>query len=165
MIADHRGTALVPDARRRNMVTNQKTAAAEAPRRGGARLNSECVICGGRNPRGLRLQFHEDRDGTWAFWTPTSFCESFKGTVHGGIIGAVLDEAMSKAIIARSWEAFTAELRVRYRSRTAPGDQLQVHGWIVEKRRRRIKAEATLVTSNGEERAHGWGTFLVPTRS
>ncbi len=30
---------------------------------------------------------------------------------------AVLDEAMSKAIIARDWEALTADLRVRFRAR------------------------------------------------
>jgi len=97
-----------------------------------------------------------------AAWTPTGQWESFQGTIHGGIIGTVLDEAMSKAIIAREWEAFTAELRVRFRDRIAPGDQLHVRGWVVQRKGRHIKAEATLLSSEGDERAHGWGTFLIP---
>lgn len=147
-----------------SMVTVQVNATAiEAPRRKQAPLNSECVVCGARNAGGLRLRFDQGLDGASADWRPTRDWESFQGTIHGGIIGAVLDEAMSKAIIARGWEAFTAELRVRFRSHIAPGDQLHVHGWVVEKQRRHIRAEATLFSSVGEERAHGWGVFLVPS--
>ena len=91
--------------------------------------------------------------------------KAFEGTIHGGIISAVLDEAMSKAIIARDWEALTADLRIRFRGRIAPGDDLSVHGWVVKKQRRRITAEATLVNDAGDERAHAWGTFLVPSWS
>jgi len=69
---------------------------------------------------------------------------------------------MSKAIIARDWEALTAELRIRFHGRTAPGDDLYVRGWVVKKHRRHITAEATLVSDAGDERAHAWGTFLVP---
>ena len=83
--------------------------------------------------------------------------------MHGGIIGTVLDEAMSQAIIARGWEALTVELTVRFRGRVAPGNRLQVRGWVVDRRRRRIRAEATLRTDAGEERAHARATFLVPT--
>ena len=110
----------------------------KAPGRDQARLNPECFVCGARNVQGLRLRFEQAQDGASANWMPTGHCESFQGTIHGGIIGAVLDEAMSKAIIARGWEAFTAELRVRFRTRIAPGDELLVHGWVVEKQRRHI---------------------------
>jgi acyl-coenzyme A thioesterase PaaI-like protein len=96
-----------------------------------------------------------------AAWIPAEGWESFHGTVHGGIVSAVLDEAMSKAVIAREWEALTVDLRVRFRARVTPGEKLQVHGWVVERRKRRIVAEATLVTGSGAERAHGWGVFLM----
>lgn len=136
----------------------------QTPRREQARLNSECIVCGTHSEKGLRLQFEQSVGGASANCVPTEHWESFLGTIHGGIIGTVLDEAMSKAIIARGWEAFTAELRVRFRGRIAPGDRLHVHGWVVKRQRRHIRAEATLVSSTGEERAHGWGIFLVPTR-
>jgi acyl-coenzyme A thioesterase PaaI-like protein len=127
-----------------------------------ARLNPNCVVCGARNPKGLHLAFHEGRDGVDAAWVPTDEWESFQGTVHGGIITTVLDEAMSKAVIAQNWEALTVDLRVRFRGRVLPGERLRLHGWVVEKQKRRILTEATLATGVGVERAHAWATFLVP---
>jgi acyl-coenzyme A thioesterase PaaI-like protein len=131
------------------------------PRRKCASLNPRCVVCGAENANGLRLHFTVDHAGAHAIWMPTQDWESFEKTVHGGIVGAVLDEAMSKAVIAREWEALTAELRVRFRKRIVPGEELRVQGWVVARKRRHIRAEA-IITSGTEERAHAWGTFLVP---
>lgn len=140
------------------------TLAAEPRRRDVARLNTACVVCGTQNRTGLQIRFRSSSDGATARWTPTIGWESFEGIVHGGIVTTVLDEAMSQAIIVRGWEALTVELKVRFRGRVAPGDGLQVRGWVVDRRRRRIRAEATLITDAGEERAHAWATFLVPVR-
>ena len=124
--------------------------------------NPNCVVCGTANPHGLRLRFLRTSDGARASWHPAGHWESFHHTVHGGIITAVLDEAMSQAIMAHGWEALTADLHVRFRDRVIPLEPLEVHGWVVAKRRRRITAEATLAGSNGAERAHAWATFLAP---
>lgn len=126
-----------------------------------APLNPNCIVCGAQNPKGLHLAFDTGSNGVEAAWVPTAEWESFQGTVHGGIITAVLDEAMSKAIIARSWEALTVDLRVRFRSRVLPGEELRLRGWVVEKQRRKILTEATLVSGAGVERAHAWATFLA----
>ncbi len=126
-----------------------------------ARLNPACFACGAQNLAGLRIKFRHEAGQITAHWAPTDGWESFQGTIHGGIISTVLDEAMSKAIIARGWEAMTADLRVRFRGRIRPGDQLTVYGWVTEKQKRRIKAEARLVSSHSDERAHAWATFLV----
>ena len=125
-------------------------------------LNPACVVCGTENPTGLRITFVKDSAGVRAEWTPTEGWESFRGTVHGGIISSVLDEAMSRAIVARDWDALTAELTVRFRGRVSPGDELRVRAWIVDKKKRRIRAEASIATISGSERAHAWGTFLSP---
>ena len=62
----------------------------------------------------------------------------------------------------RCREAFTAELRVRFRGRVCPREELHVRGRVLDKRKRHIQAEATLLTNAGEERAHAWGVFLEP---
>lgn len=123
-------------------------------------LNPGCVVCGTENPTGLRITFIADCDGVRADWTPTEGWESFRGIVHGGIITTVLDEAMSRAILWRDWQALTAELTVRFRGRVSPGDDLRVRAWIVDKKKRRIRAEAAIETISSKERAHAWGTFL-----
>jgi uncharacterized protein (TIGR00369 family) len=128
-----------------------------------ARLNPACIACGSANPKGLQIDFQEQEPGTiCAQWIPSSDWESFKGTIHGGIIATVLDEAMSKAIIALHWEAMTVDMRVRFRARVSPGEALRGRGWVTDQRRRKISAEATIVNAAGEECAHAWATFLVP---
>lgn len=144
------------------MPNQRKPKSIGAPRRERALLNSECVVCGAKNQNGLQLRFVQGINGASAKWIPNGQWESFQGTIHGGIIGTVLDEVMSKAIIARGWEAFTAELRVRFRGRVSPREELHVRGWVLEKRKRHIQAEATLLTNAGVERAHAWGVFLEP---
>ncbi len=136
-----------------------------APERIGARVNPACVVCGARNSKGLQLRFRQESGEVCADWVPAEGWESFQGTIHGGIVSTVLDEAMSQAVIANGWEARTAELQVRFRGRVSPGDRLQVRGWTVERKRRRILAEATLQTTQGTECAHAWATFLVPPQN
>jgi acyl-coenzyme A thioesterase PaaI-like protein len=68
---------------------------------------------------------------------------------------------MSQALIALGWEAFTAELRVRFRRQVTPGDSLAVTGWVTQRQKRRILAEAALKDAGGLERAHAWATFLA----
>jgi hypothetical protein len=36
-----------------------------------------------------------------------------------------------------------------------------VNGWIVSFEKRKIQAEANIISEDGEERAHAWGVFLV----
>ena len=158
-------SSLRPDSRADQVPAEQRSSAINDSRRECARLNSACIVCGPTNPKGLRINFRRCPDGICADWVTTSDWESFQGTIHGGIITTVLDEAMSKAIIARNWEALTVELRVRFRGRVSPKEMLHIRGWVIEKQKRKILAEAALTTIGGEERAHAWATFLEPPKS
>lgn len=127
-----------------------------------AEPQSVCVVCGPDHPHGLHLEFDLASDGVVsAQWTPAEDWQGFRGIIHGGIISTVLDEAMAKAVAAVE-NALTGELRVRFRHPVAPGEDLRVRGWIVERTRRVIRAEATLTTLEGCERAHAWSAFLPP---
>ena len=127
-----------------------------------ARTQNGCVVCGQDNPYGLRIQYVMGRDGAvTAEWRPTENWEGFEGIVHGGIVSTVLDEAMSKAVAAMNYEALTGELRVRFRHHVAAGENLRIRGWVVEKVKRLVKAEATLTAADGSERAHAWARFLA----
>ncbi len=127
-----------------------------------ARTQNGCVVRGHENPNGLRIRYAREGDGTiTAEWRPTPGWQGFEGIVHGGIISAVLDEAMSKAVAARNYEALTGELRVRFRRHVAPGERLRIRGWVVERVKRLVRAEATLTAADGSERAHAWARFLA----
>lgn len=68
-------------------------------------LNQTCFVCGEENPHGMHLKFQADGRRASAKWTPATGRESFQAVIHGGIISAVLDEAMSKAILSGGDEA------------------------------------------------------------
>lgn len=122
---------------------------------------SRCFVCGTLNPRGLHINFEAAVAGiVSAKWRPSGEFEGFPGVIHGGIVSTILDEAMSKAVASLGRQAFTCELKVRLRRHVAAGAPLVVRGWVLEKRKRRVLAEAALVTDAGEECAHAWGTFL-----
>jgi len=122
---------------------------------------SKCFVCGQANAGGLRIQFHSAGDGSVeARWKPEETLEGFPGIVHGGIVATLLDEAMSKAIAALGCTALTAELKVRYRRPVRSGKELAVRGWVLDRQKRRVRAEAAVVDRDGIESAHGWGTFL-----
>jgi acyl-coenzyme A thioesterase PaaI-like protein len=121
-----------------------------------------CFACGEGNPHGLQLRFTCIEPGrVEAGWEPRREFEGFQGVIHGGIVSTVLDEAMSKAVSSQKWQALTAELRVRLKHAVGPGESLQVRGWVVERRKRRILTEATLTDGQGVEKAHAWATFLL----
>ena len=123
---------------------------------------SACIACGPDHPHGLRLQFDLAADGSVsARWSPAEAWQGFRGIIHGGIVSTVLDEAMAKAVAATG-TALTGELRVRFRHPVVPGEELRIRGWIVERTRRVIRAEAVLTARDGRERAHAWSTFLPP---
>jgi uncharacterized protein (TIGR00369 family) len=118
-------------------------------------------VCSPHNPRGLHLQFDADKDGlVVARWLPHEDFVSYPGIVHGGIIVAVLDEAMSQAVARCGQPGFTCELEVRMRRHVRIGVPMCVRGWVVEKRKRRVVAQARLTSTSGEEHARARGTFL-----
>ena len=83
-------------------------------RRTGQR-HDRCIICGRRNRRGLGLRFKACRDGSVeaSFACPESY-EGYSGVLHGGVVSALLDSAMTNCLFAQGLEAFTAELNVRF---------------------------------------------------
>jgi acyl-coenzyme A thioesterase PaaI-like protein len=126
-----------------------------------AQQNS-CFVCGAENPHGMRLRFETTAAGeSTAEWAPERFLEGFRGVIHGGIVSAALDEAMSKAVSASGWRAYTAELRIRLRHTVVPESRVRIRGWINGRTKRLIRTEAAITDSEGLELAHGWGSFLV----
>ncbi len=123
-------------------------------------VNPRCVGCGPDNAHGLRLSFRTTDKGVSAIWSPTDLWESYPATVHGGIVTTVLDEAMSKAVIAMGWQAFTMDLRIRFHRVVRPGGLYLAEAQVMEKRKTKIVAEATLTSKGGVEHARAWATFL-----
>ena len=61
--------------------------------------SGNCFVCGVNNEWGLHSDFYEMEDGTVAAIVTAKFNhQSYPGRVHGGVICAMLDETMGRAI-------------------------------------------------------------------
>ena len=108
------------------------------------RSDHACFGCGDDNPIGLHLTFTPDGDGVKASFVPGPEHQGFDGVVHGGIISAILDEAMAWATAHAGVWAVTGELRVRFRNPLSIGAPTTVTARVSGSRGRLVTTAADL---------------------
>src|SRR4030042_2638964 len=70
--------------------------------------HSRCFLCGDRNPRSLRLCFQAGDSGiVTAKFQANEGLQGYDGTLHGGMIAALLDSAMTHWLFYRGRQAVT----------------------------------------------------------
>ena len=110
------------------------------------RDNQRCYVCGKKNPAGLGVDFeiNVEARSIHASFTPADIHQGYEGIVHGGILSALLDEAMAKLAFSLGIPAVTAEMTVKFKSPAAPGEELSVSGRLTHETHRLIEAEAVI---------------------
>jgi uncharacterized protein (TIGR00369 family) len=74
-----------------------------------------CFLCATGNERGLGLHFRVQPDGSVVALFPCrEVFQSYPETLHGGVISALLDAAMTTALFSIGVVGVTAEMTVRY---------------------------------------------------
>jgi len=127
------------------------------------RDNGACFVCGSGNPAGLKLVFKLDpengRSGAKVIF-PAHF-QGWEGVVHGGLLAAVLDEAMIKAGQAKGIACITAEITVRFKKPALIGQEYLIKGRIIEDQGKFITADSEIVNSSGTPIAYARGKLFV----
>jgi len=83
----------------------------------GRSAHAECLFCGQQNPVGFKLTFHARDDGSvYAIFPCERPLQSYPETLHGGVVSALLDSAMTNCLFSKGIIAVTAELTVRFLS-------------------------------------------------
>ncbi len=121
-----------------------------------------CFICGPKNKSGLDLTFEVLGDEIRTEWTPRPDHSSYDGIAHGGVISAVLDEALGWT----GWSTFkslylTAELTVRFVRPVLTGRRYIVKARLTRARSRFYIAEGEVVSEAGEISASAVGKYMV----
>ncbi len=122
-------------------------------------MANRCFVCGPDNPSGLRLVFRPEGEAVVAEFVPREEHVGWEGIVHGGILAAVLDDAMGNVFYLRGYQALTARMEVRFRRPVRPGDRLRVRAWVDREDGPTITTRAELVR-DGEVVCRGQGVFL-----
>jgi len=122
-----------------------------------------CLVCGTENVAGLHGSFYELENGELAgVFRPRDEHQSYPGRLHGGIISAVLDETIGRAItIARpgTW-GVTAELTVRFRKPVPTGEEVTVVSRITRDASRLFEGTGELLLQDGTVAAEASGKYL-----
>lgn len=126
-----------------------------------ARLDHACFGCGDVNPIGLRLRFVADGDAVKASFISGPEHQGFQDVVHGGIISAVLDEAMAWATARAGVWAVTGEMRVQFRQPLKIGEPTSVVARVSATPGRLVTAAAELrLNLDGSSIATSSATFV-----
>jgi uncharacterized protein (TIGR00369 family) len=128
----------------------------------GVDFDHHCFACGRLNEAGLHLDFDVSRDRAETRFTPQRQHEGYDGTVHGGILTALLDETMGWAIFHQGIWGVTARLNVVFRQPVRVGEELRVLGEVARQRSRAIDTRGTVSrVIDGTVLAEADATFLV----
>ncbi len=126
-----------------------------------------CFVCGkpeGKNSRALGIEFFWDNvdhkiitslkpDKTWC---------GYDGIVHGGIIAAIMDDAMEQAIFRSAGKmGFTATLSIKYRKHLPVGSHYDLNAFATEIKGKRVKARATIKDQNGNLYSEAEALFIL----
>jgi uncharacterized protein (TIGR00369 family) len=110
------------------------------------RDNQRCYVCGKKNPIGLAVDFEIDADvrSIHARFTPLNDHQGYENIVHGGILSALLDEAMAKLAFSIGIPVVTAEMTVKFKAPATPGEELTISGKLTQETKRLILSEAKI---------------------
>jgi acyl-coenzyme A thioesterase PaaI-like protein len=119
-----------------------------------------CYACGELNPIGLHMHFRMEGEWAVAPFVAQRDHQGYPGFVHGGIVAALLDEAMGWATYGRAVWAVTAKMEMRFRGVVPVGAPLEVRGRIVRDRGRTLEVMADLRDARGAVLAEASGLFF-----
>ncbi len=112
-----------------------------------------CFTCGEENPAGVHVRYEEQVDGSvWARFTGHDHHQGYPNRMHGGVIAAILDETIGRAILARGTlriEGVTREIGVRYRQPVPLGVELTAVGRITSEDARSFEGTGELLLADG----------------
>lgn len=122
----------------------------------------DCFVCGRKNDFGLKMEFYFDEDGVSVSHVviPEQY-QGYPGTVHGGIIAAILDEVSGRAFSEQGDHFMvTSEINIRYRHPVPVNAPLTVKGFRVRRHGRVAYGKAEIRDETGTLLAEANGVFV-----
>ena len=123
--------------------------------------DNHCFVCGTLNAGGINLGFSFREDRAFAEFALSKSFQGYKDIVHGGIITAILDEAMIKAVLAMGIQAVTAQITVRFTNPLFIGEKASVEAGIVKSGRKLVEAAASIKGKDSRIIAEAEGKLLI----
>lgn len=122
-----------------------------------------CIICGIETEAGVKASFYEMEDNSViALFSFKDIHQSYPQRTHGGMISAMLDETIGRAIWVfepNTW-GVTANLQIKFRKPVPYNTPLKAIGNITENKSRLFKGVGRIETISGELLAEAEATYV-----
>src|SRR5258708_31996380 len=103
----------------------------------------ECWVCGPQNRAGLNVRFEPfGQNGSEARYTARAEHGGWPGVLHGGVVLALMDEALGWSLYFHGSGGVTARFEARFRQQIPIGSNLIIRAWTLDPRGRLVKATA-----------------------
>jgi acyl-coenzyme A thioesterase PaaI-like protein len=124
--------------------------------------DGNCFACGPTNPIGMHLDFDRagDAPGVVARAILAADYQGWRGIAHGGIVMALLDEAMAHAAGYAGHRGVTASVRVRFRKPVPLEAPILIRGRVTWQRRSVLGVEGSVLDESGNVLASAQGSFV-----
>jgi uncharacterized protein (TIGR00369 family) len=126
-------------------------------------LSHNCLICGIDNPYGLHAAFYEMEDQSLrALFSFDKYHQSYPERTHGGMIAAILDESIGRAIwpLDPSIWGVTMKLQVEYHQPVPYGVPLKCVAKIDRHDRMTFEGRGEIQTLDGRMLAKATGLYI-----
>lgn len=125
-------------------------------------VSKHCFVCGTENEESLKTKFYElENKELMSISYPTDTHQSYPDRMHGGIISAILDEAIGRAIMIEepdSW-GVTVELNIKYKKPVAIDKPVKAIARITRNTRLLFEGTAEIVLEDGSIAATGYAKY------
>lgn len=128
--------------------------------------SSKCFACGVNNPTGFDGRFYEtDSNQCIGIFKTQDLQQSFTGRVHGGVISAMLDETIGRAIwlVEDGVWAVTVELDIKYHVPVPLDAELLCVGRITRNNRKLFEGTGEVILPDGTILCEAWGKYWKMT--
>lgn len=130
---------------------------------GGQKRGDQCLVCGFANPHSLGMEFWHLENGELAAYVSVKpEHQSYPGRTHGGIITAILDEVIGRAVCVeepRCW-GVTTEINVKFKKPVPLEETVLAVGRITRNRSRMFEGSGEIYAADGTLLASATATYM-----
>ena len=129
-------------------------------------VSKDCFVCGTENPGSLNTKFYElDSGELMSISNPTQIHQSYPDRMHGGVISAILDEVIGRAIMVDepdSW-GVTVELTIKYKKPVSLSGPVKAVARVIRNTRLIFEGTGEILLEDGSIAATGYAKYVKMT--